>query len=287
MKTKERILVTGASGSLGNLILEELLRAGQADLMATPRTWKTAALFSLRGVDIRSLDFYDPIDLLEAFRGVTKLLLIGTLDLGRTLAQNRNAIEAARKAGVRHIVYLSCANPKTAAASTMTEHRQTEELIKASGLKYTFLRNYLFAENLQFVLPRAVETGTLYGCAGNGRIAYVTRRNCAAAAAGALLKAERFEDAVLEITGPEAFSHSELADLVSEITGKSLCYVDLPSEEYKAELVASGLPELFAPIFVGVDRAAKHGELGAVTDAVLQLTGEHAEDIREALKLCL
>lgn len=284
MKMTERILVTGASSHLGQLVVEELLNAGQRDLIAMPRTWKNVDLFSARGVDVRSADFYDPVGLVEEFRGVSRLLLISTLNFGERLAQNRNAIEAAKRAGVRHIVYASYPNLENAPAASTAEHRETEKLIKASGLKYTFLRNHIFAEKLQFTLPRALETGTLYGCAGDGRVAYVTRRDCAAAAAGALLYAEGVENAIFDLTGPKAYSHRELAELASEMTGKSVSYVDLPAERFKASLVDSGIPELFVPIFVGFDLATERGNLGKVTGSVQKLTGKPAQDIGEVLK---
>ena len=284
---QERVLVTGASSRLGQLVLEELLKAGHRDLIAMPRSWKNVSLFSPRGVDLRSPDCNDQAGLVQEFRGVTRVLLISTLSFEGSRREHRSVIESATKAGVRHIVYASCAKAGSFASPSIVEHRETETLIKASGLKYTFLRNCLFAENLQFTLPLALETGKLYGCAGDGRVAYLTRRDCAAAIAGALLHADRVENAVFDLTGPHSYSHRELADLVSELTGKKVSYEDVTSDQFKASLVSSGFPEMFAPTFVDFDVAIRRGVLGKVTDSVRKLTGKPAEDIREVLKGCL
>jgi NAD(P)H dehydrogenase (quinone) len=284
MNTNERLLVTGASGQLGQMAVEALLQAGQTNLIATTRQPENLAHFASRGVEVRTADFNQPETLLLAFAGATRLLLISTGDVGSRIPQHQAAIAAAQAAGVQHIIYTSTPNPDHSPSVVAPEHAATEQLIRASGLTYTFLRNNLYAENLFYTLPTALEAGVLFGCAGDGKVAYVQRSDCAKAAAGALLQAEQFSNVALDISGPIAYTYSELAELVANVTGKNLIYCDVSAEELQAALVQGGLPEAYAQLFVGFDRAMQQGDLAAVTDAVQQLSGQIPQDIAEMLR---
>lgn len=284
MSTHERLLVTGASGQLGQMVVETLLQSGQTNLIATTRQPEKLAHFASRGVEVRAADFNQPEGLVSAFAGATRLLLISTIDVGVRIPQHKAAIEAAQAAGVQQIIYTSAPNPDHSPSVVAPEHAATEQLIRASGLTYTFLRNNLYAENLFYNLPTALKTGVLLGCAGEGRAAHVLRSDCAAAAAGALLQAEKFANVALDISGPIAYTHSELAELVANITGQDFVYRDVSPAEFQAALVEGGLPDPFAQLFVGFDRAMQQGDLATVTDAVQQLSGHGAQDITEMLR---
>jgi len=284
MNTNERLLVTGASGQLGQLVVEALLQAGQTNLIATTRQPENLAHFARRGVEVRVADFNQPESLVSAFAGATRLLLISTVDVGSRIPQHKAAIAAAQTAGVQHIIYTSTPNPDHSPSVVAPEHAATEQLIRESGMTYTFLRNNLYAENLFYNLPTALKFGVLLGCAGDGKAAYVHRSDCAAAAAGALLQAEKFSNVALDISGAIAYTHSELAELVANVTGKDLVYSDVSPEEFQAALVPGGLPDPFAQLFVGFDLAMQQGDLAAVTDAVQKLSGHTPQDITEMLR---
>jgi NAD(P)H dehydrogenase (quinone) len=278
---------SASSGKLGKLVIQELLARGISNIIATTRTPDGLAEIAAKGVDVRTADFNNPTTLADAFEGGTRMLLISTLDVGSRVPQHGAAIVAAKAAGVQHVIYTSWPDPQLSIAAVSPDHAGTEELILKSGLKYTFLGNYSYSELLMFSLPKALEGGTLYGAAGTGRAAYVTRQDCAYAAAGVLEHAALHENKRYRISGPQAYSHTELAALVSEITGKKLTYVDLPPEEFKKALVGAGMPEGFAQMFLGFELAIKGGELEPVTQAVEELSGHNPLSLRSYLESAL
>ena len=285
MNQNERLLVTGASGQLGQLVLRALLGAGQKNLIATTRDPGKVTALEYEVVDVRSADFKNPSGLANAFEGATRLLLISTPDIGASrVEQHENAVTAAKAAGVQHIVYTSCTNPDTSPAIVAPDHAATEKFVKESGLKYTFLRMNCYAQFLMYSLPAAIESGTIFGCAGTGKIAYVTREDCAKAAAGALINASQFENTYLEVSGPEAYSYAQVASLISEIKQTKVVYKDLTSEDYKAALVKSGLPELYAELFASFSLSVKNGDAETVTGTVKRLSGKSPAGLRDFLK---
>lgn len=287
MSKNETILVTSASGQLGQLVLKSLLQQGQFNLIGTTRSPEKLDDFAKKGVDIRTADHDQSNGLAEAFKGATRLLLISGTEVGMRVQQHKNAIDAAKKAGIKHIIYTSLHNVEKDTSSVAPDHRATESYIRESGLKFTFLRHDTYAEILMFSLPNGLETGVLYGCAGNGKVAYVTRQDCANAAAGALINATHYENKALDITGPESFSRAEVASLVNEIKKSKIIYKDLPPEEYKAALLKSGLPEKYAELFTSYDLSTKKGTYEAVSGGVKELSGKAPQDLRSYLKVAL
>jgi NAD(P)H dehydrogenase (quinone) len=284
MNQNDQLLVTGASGHLGQLVLEALLKSGQHQIIATTRNPEKLSSFAKKGVQVRSADFIKPASLVEAFKGAHRLLLISTDTIGSRGEQHKNAIDAAKKSGIQHIVYTSWPNPEQSPAFVSPEHAATEKLIRESGLSYTILRNYPYAENLFMSLPSALQMGTYYGAAGQGRVAYVTRQDCAEAGAGALISADTYKNAVLDVTGPHAYSYEDVVKIVGEIKGIKLPYVDLAPGAFKEALLKSGLPEMWADGFVSFDLAYKKGDLEKVSDTVLKLSGKQPQDLKEFLK---
>lgn len=287
MPPQERILVTGASGQLGQLVLQRLIDRGHSNLIATTRTPDKLGEFSQKGVDVRYADFNEPTSLDAAFAGATSLLLISTLDIGSRVEQHGHAIDAAKRAGVKHIVYTSWPHPESSVALVSPDHAGTEDLIRSSGLKYTFLANYLYSEGLMYSLPQAIQIGTLYGAAGDGKAAYVTREDCAYAAAGALRDTAQHENKTYLISGPQAYSRAELVALVSKITGKALAYAELAPDAFKAALIQGDLPEAYAAMFLSFELAIKRGEVSEISDAVVQLSGQAPTDLATFLKQSL
>jgi NAD(P)H dehydrogenase (quinone) len=287
MANNERLVVSGASGKLGKLVIQELVAKGISNIIATTRTPDSLAEFAAKGVDVRTADFRNPATLTDAFKGGTRLLLISTLDVGSRVPQHGAAVDAAKAAGVQHVIYTSWPEPQYSVAAVSPDHAGTEKLILESGLKYTFLGNHSYSELLMFSLPKALEGGMLYGAAGTGRAAYVTRQDCAYAAAGVLEHAALHENKRYRISGPQAYTRAEIAALVSEITGKKLSYVDLPPDDFKRALVGAGMPEGFAKVFLSFELAIKAGELEPVTQAVEELSGHSAVSLRTYLESAL
>lgn len=282
MANRGPILVTGASGQLGQNVIEFLLKADAGKIIATSRNMSRLKSYADRGVDTRSADFADPASLLKAFAGAERLLIISTDAVGTRVALHKNAIDAAVKAGVKHLVYTSWVNPDRSPALVGPDHIETERLIEESGLSYTILRNGFYTDNLLGALPHAIQSGILAGAQAGGRQAYVTREDCARAAASALLSDE-VVNAIYDITGPRAVSYPELAKILSEIAGKEIKSLDLSPSDYKKALVGSGLPEFVADLFLSFDLAVKQGSTASVTTAVKDLSGQAPQDIKDFL----
>jgi NAD(P)H dehydrogenase (quinone) len=285
MGEKQTILVTGASGHLGQRVVDLLLQANAGPLIATTRKPEKLADFAHRGATVRKADFNDLETLMEAFRGAHRLLLISTdaLDAaGTRLRQHQTAIAAAERAGVKHVVYTSMPSAEDSPISFAPDHRGTEEALAKSKLTWTILRNNWYMDYLLMALVPAVANGKLFGAAGNGGAAYVTREDCALAAVAALTSFDN-NNRTYNITGPEVVSNPELVKLVSQVSGRAVEYVDLPVKDFKQGLVRAGLPEGFAQILAESDLAKSQGKLGPATQDFQSLTGRNPVSVVEFL----
>jgi len=276
MKNNQTLLVTGASGHLGRRVVELLLEAKAGTVIAATRDPAKIADLAARGAVARKADFDDEASLVAAFAGVDRLLLISTDALGRPghrLEQHRAAVRAAVRAGVKHIVYTSLTNPGVESPITIApDHRLTEEAIAATSLGFTILRNNLYADLLLQSLPHAVATGALVTSMGSGAIGYVTREDCARAAAAALASADPGRT-TLDITGPAALTQAELAGISAALTGRVIAHVAVNGADAKAGMIGAGLPPFLADLLVSFELAAARGELAVASTAVLDLTG--------------
>ncbi|WP_338867309.1 SDR family oxidoreductase [Myxococcus stipitatus] len=270
------LLVTGASGHLGRRVVELLLEFHRGPLIVTTREPAKLADLAARGVIVRKADFDDTASLDAAFAGAQRLLLISTdsLDVpGRRITQHQNAVDAARRAGVRHIVYTSLTRPEPDSPVTIAkDHWATEQALEKSGLGFTVLRNNFYADLLLLSLPRAVATGQLVAATGTGSTAYVTREDCARIAAAALL-APFDGKRTLEVTGPSAVSHEELARMVSELSGRPVRYVAVDAASLRAGMVEHGLPAPIAEVIASFDVAVAEGRMAKTSTAFSDLTG--------------
>src|SRR3954451_24194883 len=216
------VIVTGASGHLGRLVADALLESlDPADVVLVTRHPQALRDLAERGAIVRHGDFDEPGSLTEAFEGGDRALVISTLAVGRRTAQHRAAIEAASAAGVRHVVYTFFPNPVPGhpVGPIATEHGETEDLLKASGLDWTILRNATYAELQVMPGSLAVAGGKLYTNAGDGLLVPVSRQDCASAAAAVLLS-EGHAGMTYDITGPEALSQAQLAEVLAEVSGR-------------------------------------------------------------------
>ncbi|KFC72260.1 NADPH:quinone oxidoreductase 2 [Devosia sp. LC5] len=272
------LLVTGASGQFGRLAVEELLARGATKLIAGTRDPAKLADLAARGVEVRQLDFDDRASLATGFAGVERVLLISTDAVGSRVAQQKNAVEAAQVAGVKHIVYTSAPNPRPNPGTGVSpEHYWTEVAIAASGLDFTFLRNHIYAEISLLGAAPAIGSGHLYDATNGGGRSYVTRADAARTAAGALLTAEG--QAIFDVTGPAAVTQAELAAEFAKASGKPVARVGLTGEQLRGGLIAAGLPEGMADVMVAFDVDAADQYHAIVTGTVEQFSGRKPETL--------
>ncbi len=278
------VAISGAGGKLGRLAAEYVLeRLSPSEVVLVTRD--TAALSDLaaRGAQVRHGDFDQPDTLPAAFSGAERLLIISTGDLGRRVPQHKSAVDGAVKAGVVHVAYTSVPNPTPEnPAMVVGEHSATEQAIEDSGLAWTMLRMGLYAE---FQVPpgaNAVASGRLVHNAGDGRTAYLSRADCAAAA-GAWLVDGGHEGVAFTVTGPELLSQADVAGLLSAVTGRPVEAVAVGDDEFIAGLIAAGVPETMAPGFATWGQAIRKGALNAQTSVVEDLTGRAPRTLREVL----
>lgn len=279
------LLVTGASGKLGRLVLEHLISLVGADrIVAATRNPDQLAAFAERGVEVRSADFDDEASLVAAFRGIERLLMISTSTFdrpGHRLEQQRRAIEVAEASGVRHVLYTSVVRAGEGTPLILgQDHVATEAILQASTLGYTFLRNNWYAENVEGDARYALQAGAVALASGEGKVGWVLRDDCALAAAHAL--ADGFEGRrALDITGPEALSQSDLARILGEVSGKPVVSTPVPPEVRQQILVGVGVPAPFAPILVDAEERIAEGWLAVVSGDVQALTGKTPRPITE------
>jgi NAD(P)H dehydrogenase (quinone) len=276
------IVVTGATGHLGRLVVEFLLDRGvpAGQVVATGRRVEKLVDLADRGVVVRSADYDDPASLRAAFAGAEKLLLVSGSEVGQRIAQHANVIAAAKDSGVGLVAYTSILKADTSSLLLAEEHRATEQALAASGIPYVFLRNSWYLENYTEQLPVYLEHG-IAGAAGTGRVSAATRADYAEAAA-AVLVSEGHEGAVYELGGP-SFSMAELAAAVSAAAGRTVSYTDLPVEQFTAVLVGAGLPEAAAAVFADGDRGMAQGELLAEGNDLEKLIGRTPTSLADAL----
>jgi NAD(P)H dehydrogenase (quinone) len=284
MEDPMTVAVTGASGNLGRKTAELLLeRLPPADVVLLTRTPDRLTDMTDRGVTVRRADFDERQSVVDALAGVDRMLLISADQVGQRLAQHRAAIEAAKTAGVGHVLYTSIPNPVEAnPAGVVPDHRATEEAVKASGLAWTFLRNNLYAEYQIPTAAQAVAAGQLVTNVGDGRTAYVSRDDCAAASA-AVLAGTGHEGRAYDITGPEAIGAEELAALASEIGGNDVAVVPVDDETLIAGMIGGGLPEVVARLLASFGTSTREGFLKTVSTAVEDLTGNPPRTLRDVL----
>ncbi|MBL8583243.1 MAG: SDR family oxidoreductase [Rhizobiaceae bacterium] len=285
----DTILVTGASGHLGGLIVRHLLDSQHVDpsrIIAASRNTDKLADLAMRGVGVRKADFDDAAGLEKAFAGVGTVLIVSTDALdgaGTRLRQHKTAVSAAQKAGVKRIAYTSLPNAETSKVSFAPDHLGTEQAIKATGLPHLIFRNNWYQENLFMSLPQALKTGQWYTSAGDGRTAFIARDDIAAAIAAALANPPA-TSTTYTLSGPEAVDNKTIAGLVSQITGKPLQVIDLNDEQLAGGMKAAGLPESIIPTLVSFDTAARVGDLSTMSDDAGRLSGHKLRTVREFLE---
>jgi NAD(P)H dehydrogenase (quinone) len=281
------IIVTGATGQLGRLVIAKLLKTTPAaQIVAAVRDVAKAADLAAQGVQVRRADYTDPASLDAAFHGATKVLLISSNDLGQRVAQHRNVIDAAARAKVALLAYTSVLHADRSTLALAAEHRETEDAVRASGLNYSLLRNGWYVENYTGSLGGAIAHGALAGAAGEGRIAAAARAEYAEAAAVVLASAGPVER-IYELAGDAAFTLGELAAEVSRQTGKPLPFHNLTQQEYLGMLLGLGLPAPLAELLADSDAQAAKGALDDNSGVLGKLIGRPTISLAAAVKAAL
>jgi NAD(P)H dehydrogenase (quinone) len=278
------LVITGATGHLGRLVVGSLLEQGvpAGQIVAAGRS--TTALKDLadRGVRVRTLDFDDPASLRGAFAAGDSVLLVSGPVIGQRARQHQNVIDAAAQAGVALLAYTSIANAGTATMRLAQEHQATEATLRASGVPFALLRNSWYTENYTAQLGTILRYGKVTGSAGDGRVSAATRADYAAAAA-AVLTAGGQAGQVYELGGDQAFTLTELAAEIGAQTGRDISYRDLPEQEYARVLIAAGVPAPAAEVIADADRGLARGELFVDSGDLHRLIGRPSTSLPDAI----
>ncbi|OUD10357.1 NAD(P)-dependent oxidoreductase [Marivivens niveibacter] len=276
-------LITGASGQLGQLVIDHLATlVNKDDIIALVRSDDAAKLYADKGIATRIGDYDKPETLAPAFEGVNKLLLISSSAVGERVRQHTAVIEAAKQAGVGYIAYTSILRAEESPMALAAEHKATETAIKASRIPYTLLRNGWYIENISGQTEQAVGMGKHFGAAGDGKFAAATRADYAAAAATVLAGSDH-AGKTYELAGDTAFTLSDFADAVTAAKGTAVEYVNLPEDAYRSVLVDAGLPEGFAGVLADSDARAADGWLFDDSHTLSQLIGRKTTPLADVL----
>lgn len=255
------IAITGATGQLGQYVIENLLKTVPANqIVAIVRNPAKAAALSEQGITVRQADYTDEAAFTTALQGIDKLLLISSSEVGQRTLQHRNVINAAKSARVKFIAYTSLLHADTSPLGLADEHVATEKMLAESGLDYALLRNGWYSENYLASAPAALEHGVFIGAAGDGKIAAATRADYAAAAAR-VISEEGHAGKIYELAGDEGWTLSQLAAELAQQSGKKVVYQNLSEADFAAALKGFGLPAGLAEMLADSDIGASKGGL--------------------------
>ena len=281
------IVVTGATGQLGRLVIKSLLtRIAPDQIVAAVRSPGKAADLASQGVQVREADYGKPATLDAAFAGATRVLLISSTSLGLRVAEHKAVIDAAKKAGVQLLAYTSVINADNSTLLVTPDHVATEQYLIASGIPWVLLRNGWYFENRTANLVPAVQHAAIFGCSGDGRISAAARADFADAAA-VVLATPGHAGKTYELAGDEASTAQEFAAEVSKQVGKKIAYTDLPENKYQELLEQVGLPPMLAHLVADSDTKAKEGQLYSTSRDLAQLIGRPTTSLSQAIAAAL
>ncbi|EPT0359250.1 SDR family oxidoreductase [Enterobacter cloacae] len=281
------IAITGATGQLGRLVIEQLLKTVPANqIVAVVRNPAKAEALSQQGIVVRQGDYTDQAALTTALKGVEKLLLISSSEVGQRATQHQNVINAAKAAGVTFIAYTSLLHADNSPLGLHVEHVATEKALATSGIPYALLRNGWYTENYLASAPPALEHGVFIGAAGEGKIASATRADYAAAAAK-VVSEEGHAGKVYELAGDSAWTLSELAAELSKQSGKPVVYQNMSEADFAAALKSVGLPAGLADMLADSDVGASKGGLFDDSHTLSKLIGRPTTSLAESVKTIL
>ncbi|MCE9964360.1 SDR family oxidoreductase [Lelliottia amnigena] len=281
------IAITGATGQLGQHVIEHLLKTVSASqIVAIVRNPAKADALSKQGITVRQADYTDQAAFTAALTGVEKLLLISSSEVGQREPQHKNVINAAKAAGVKFIAYTSLLHADKSPLGLADEHVATEKALADSGIPYALLRNGWYTENYLASAPPAIEHGVFIGAAGDGKIAAATRADYAAAAATVIAQ-DGHAGNVYELAGDSAWTLSELAAELSKQSGKPVTYQNLSEADFAAALKGVGLPAGLADMLADSDTGASKGGLFDDSHTLSKLIGRATTPLAESVKSIL
>jgi NAD(P)H dehydrogenase (quinone) len=278
------LVITGATGHLGRLVVESLLARGTAasDIVATGRNTDKLADLAARGVAVAELDYTKPETVAAVVKPGDTLLLVSGSEVGQRAAQHATVIGAAKEAGVARIVYTSAPAATTSALVLAPEHKATEEALVAFGVAFTILRNGWYTENYAGEVEKGRENGAIVASVGDGRVASASRKDYAEAAAVVLVE-DGHEGRVYELSGDVAWSFDELAATISTLVGREVVYTRLTPEEHAKLLASFGLDEGTVGFVVALDSNIRDGLLAVTTGDLARLIGRPTTPLAEGL----
>ncbi len=281
-----KLMVTGATGQLGSLIVEALLRTIPAERLAVGvRDPRKASGLQERGVDVRYANFNEPESLAAAYAGIDRLLLISSSELENRVEQHTAAVQAARAAGVGFVAYTSAPNARDSKFFIARDHRETEEAILRSGIPYSFLRNNWYLENELSTIQAALNGAPWVTSAGSGRVGWASRRDFAEAAAR-VLSGDGHDNTVYELSGKPR-TQEELAAIVSEVGGREIPVRQVDDETYAKIMLDAGVPEAVVPFLAGVQSGIREGYLDVESDDFEKVLGRPNAPLGEELRRLL
>jgi NAD(P)H dehydrogenase (quinone) len=281
------IVITGATGQLGRLVIQELLKTAPAsDIVAAVRSPEKAADLAALGVQVRHADYTLPATLATAFEGASRLLLISSSEVGQRLPQHRAVIDAAKQAKVPLLAYTSILHADRSPLGLAMEHQATEALLRESGLPFVLLRNGWYTENYTGNVATAIAHGAVLGSARDGRIASAARADYAAAAAAVLVRDDQ-AGLIHELAGDEAFTMQDLAAEIARQSGKPVVYQDMPQAAYAAALESVGLPSGFAQLLADSSAGSAQGALFDDGHRLSQLIGRPTTPLADCVAAAL
>ncbi|RVU78475.1 SDR family oxidoreductase [Pantoea dispersa] len=281
------IAITGATGQLGRLVINALLKKVPAsEIIAVVRSPEKAQDLQALGVALRTADYNQPQTLHSAFAGAQKVLLISSSEVGQREAQHRAVIDAAKAAGVSFIAYTSLLHADISPLGLGVEHRATEALLQASGIPYALLRNGWYSENYAASIAPALAHHAFIGAAGDGRIASAAREDYAAAAAEVISRDDQ-AGKVYELAGDDSYTLAEFSAEIAHQSGEQVEYVNLPPAEFSAALIGAGLPAPLAELLADSDAGAAQGALFDDSHTLSKLIGRPTTPFAAVIKATL
>lgn len=276
------ILVTGANGNLGKGTIDFLLKKVEpSQIAALVRDPKKGEELKAKGIEVKIGDYFDYASLINAFKGIDKLVLISSGSLEDRTTQHINAIDAAKKAGIKHIFYTSVVTPSPSASFTAVQsHIETENHLKQSGIAYTIFRNTLYLDVIPMIIGDAVQSGKIYYPAGEGGVGFAARLDMAEALAN-VVSSGNHENKIYEITGSTAYSFYDIAKVLSEVTQKQIEYVNIPPEVMEQELIKINLPPAAVVLYTSMAKAIRQNELNYVDSSLEKLLGRKPVGLKE------
>ncbi|MGV3707249.1 MAG: SDR family oxidoreductase [Gemmatimonas sp.] len=282
MSVRADIAVTGATGQLGQLVVEALGRTEQPGrVRVIGRRAESLAGYAAKGLQTAVANYTDASALQQALAGVDRLLLISSSEIGQRYVQHKNVVDAAKAAGVKLIVYTSILRADSSEIGLAKEHLETETYIKASGIPFVFLRNGWYTENYTSAVQQGLSVGSFAGASADGRISSATRKDFADAAAAVIVSPAEHTGKIYELAGDESYTMSQFADAVAKARGKAVTFNNLPQQEYQDLLAGFGLPLPVASMLAQSDDAASRGALYDDTRTLSKLIGRPTTPLSE------